>query len=321
MSRPLRIEYPGAVYHVMNRGNAFQSIFRSKDNYKSFLNILRESVSLWEIKVHAFSLMPNHYHLLIETPLGNLSRAMRHINGVYTQRYNRRWKTDGHLFRGRYKAILVEEDAYFIELLRYIHLNPVEAKLSKTPESHIWTSHRNYLRKEELPWLTTSRLLMYFGKRKNIARQKLHEFVMCGIPEQLKKQLDGNRWPSVLSSENFREWVEWNFVKNMDDKEVKYEHSAPMKLNKQRMRKILCEVLDIKWKNLIKATGREAKNKRRLAIRSLRKHQKYSYGELSKLFGNMNASNISRAINEELGNNEEIWEILELEIKNAKRKT
>jgi len=116
MARPLRVQYEGAFYHVMNRGNVRQPIFRSSEHYKVFINLLVESIVLWEIKIHSFSLLPNHYHLLIETPRANLSRAMRHINGVYTQRFNRHSHRDGHLFRGRYKAILVEEDAYLVEL-------------------------------------------------------------------------------------------------------------------------------------------------------------------------------------------------------------
>ena len=169
MPRPLRIEYPGAFYHVMNRGNARQQIFRSARDYRIFLDLLKESVEKWEIRIHGFSLMPNHYHLLMETPLGNLSRSMRHINGVYTQCYNRHWKQDGHLLRGRYKAILVEEDAYLIDLLRYIHLNPVKVGLADKPEKHSWTSHRIYLGGDGPPWLTTDRLLGYFGRRRNLA--------------------------------------------------------------------------------------------------------------------------------------------------------
>lgn len=118
MARPLRIEYSGAAYHVMNRGNAAAAIFHATDDYQLFVDLLQETVEKWSIAIHAFSLMPNHYHMLIETPLGNLQKAMKHINGLYTQRYNRRHKKDGHLFRGRYKAILVEEDAYLVELLQ-----------------------------------------------------------------------------------------------------------------------------------------------------------------------------------------------------------
>ena len=121
MSRPLRIEYPGAWYHVMNRGRRGESVFRREKDYLTFIELLKETVEMWNLRVGAYCLMPNHYHLLIQTPDANLSRCMRHINGVYTQRFNRNHLLDGQLFRGRYKAILVDADSYLLELLRYIH--------------------------------------------------------------------------------------------------------------------------------------------------------------------------------------------------------
>ncbi len=129
MSRPLRIEYPDAWYHVMNRGRRGESIFRKKEDYLTFITLLQEAGDMWNLRVWAYSLMPNHYHLLIQTPNANLSRCMRHINGVYTQRFNRSHHLDGQLFRGRYKAIFVEGDSYLLELLRYIHRNPLETGL------------------------------------------------------------------------------------------------------------------------------------------------------------------------------------------------
>ena len=126
MSRPLRIEYADAWDHVMNRGGRYDAIFEDKNDYSAFSELLKEAIDIFHIKVAAFCLMQNHYHLLIQTPEGNISRSMRHINGVYTQRYNRLKRTDGSLFRGRYKAILVDSDAYLLHLSRYIHRNPIE---------------------------------------------------------------------------------------------------------------------------------------------------------------------------------------------------
>ena len=108
MSRPLRIEYPGAWYHVMNRGRRSEKIFFVDADRQAFIQVLQEASELWNIRISAYCLMSNHYHLLVQTPDGNLSRAMRHINGVYTQRFNRRHKKEGQLFRGRYKGVLVE---------------------------------------------------------------------------------------------------------------------------------------------------------------------------------------------------------------------
>ena len=132
MSRPLRIEYPDAWYHVMNRGRRREKIFSGIKDYTLFIGLLKESCYMWHVRIGAFCLMPNHYHILIQTPEGNISRCMRHINGVYTQRFNRIHGCDGPLFRGRYKSILVEAETYLLELLRYIHRNPLKAGLAES---------------------------------------------------------------------------------------------------------------------------------------------------------------------------------------------
>jgi putative transposase len=120
----------------MNRGRARQNIFHTASDFEQFLATLEEASSRFSIEVHAYCLMTNHYHLLIKTPLGNLQRAMRHIGGVYTQRYNRSHRTDGSLFRGRYKSILVDSDEYLLHLSKYIHLNPVEAQMVEHLDSY-----------------------------------------------------------------------------------------------------------------------------------------------------------------------------------------
>ena len=298
MSRPIRIQYSGAVYHVMNRGNARQDIFKNPDHYELFLRCLAETVDLWGLKLHAFSLMPNHYHCLIETPMGNLSRAMRHLNHVYTQRFNRLTKRDGHLFRGRYKSILVEEDAYLVELMRYIHLNPVKAGLVGSPEQHRWTSHRFYLTGNGPDCLTTSRLLNYFGRRKNRARRKFHEFVMEGVPVELEKHLSGRRWPSVLSSENFEEWIRWNFTKDLDDEQIEYVSAHCCKISEHSLKRVLCQLLETDALSLKDPRGRKQQKKRAQAIWFYRHHLKWGYKEISKQFG-ITPSRISKILHHE----------------------
>ena len=125
MARPLRIEYPGAFYHVMNRGQSRRNIFIEDKGRQSFLDLLAEIVRLWKVKIYAYCLMDNHYHVLLSTPAGGLSRAMRHLDGIYTQRFNRAHHRDGPLFRGRYKAILIDAEEYFLSVVRYIHQNPL----------------------------------------------------------------------------------------------------------------------------------------------------------------------------------------------------
>lgn len=171
MARPLRIEFPGAWYHVMNRGLGRRQIFQSDDDRQRFLDLLGETFQIFQIEIHAYSLMDNHYHLLVHTPLGGLGRAMRHLNGIYTQRFNKALKTDGPLFRGRYKALLVESEEYLTELVRYIHLNPVKAGLCIDPKEHPWTSHVSYLQPKKKPsWLMTHEILGRFGSTERVAR-------------------------------------------------------------------------------------------------------------------------------------------------------
>jgi REP element-mobilizing transposase RayT len=142
VSRPLRIEYPGAVYHVTARGNAREAIFNDDSDRKTFLGVLGKIIERYNWLCHAYCLMGNHYHLLIETPDGNLSRGMRQLNGIYTQTFNRRHRRVGHVLQGRFKAILVEKDSYLLELCRYIVLNPVRANRVKHPKHYAWSSYR-----------------------------------------------------------------------------------------------------------------------------------------------------------------------------------
>jgi putative transposase len=133
MTRPVRIEFSGALYHVTSRGDRKEAIYEDDVDRERFLEILGEVVRVWNWTCHAFCLMTNHYHLVIETPDGNLSKGMRQLNGVYTQASNRRHGRVGRLFQGRYKAILVDGDAYLLELTRYVVLNPVRAGMFRHP--------------------------------------------------------------------------------------------------------------------------------------------------------------------------------------------
>ena len=168
MSRPLRIQYPDAWYHVMNRGRRAEAVFSDKQDYQGFVDLLQETCEMWDVRIAAYCLMPNHYHLLMQTPQANLSRSMRHINGIYTQRYNRRHSCDGQLFRGRYKSILVEQDSYLLQLMRYIHKNPVKAGLAENPGGYAWSSHRAYLSNaKKWDWVSTDFILSMLTPGKN----------------------------------------------------------------------------------------------------------------------------------------------------------
>ena len=178
MSSPLRIEYSNAFYHVMNRGAGRQKIYLIDDDYDMFLEAVKESARFFNVRILSYCLMPNHYHLLIQTPKANLSRAMRHLNGVYTQRFNRYHKKDGPLFRGRYKAILIQADEYLTHLIRYIHLNPIQANPTGDLSAFPWTSHKQYLKGEDLaPWLHVRLGLAFFSNPLKQALKNYREFI------------------------------------------------------------------------------------------------------------------------------------------------
>ncbi|MGC2062405.1 MAG: transposase [Thermodesulfovibrionales bacterium] len=182
MARPLRIEYAGAFYHITARGNERKEIFRDDKDRERFLGYLETAVGRYKAVIYVYCLMGNHYHLLLSTPMGNLSQIMRHINGGYTTYFNKRHKRFGHLFQGRYKAILVDADPYAGELSRYIHLNPVRANMVRKAEQYKWSSYAVYIDKiKSSRWLTIDWLLQYFGKKTSDARTAYRFFVEAAV--------------------------------------------------------------------------------------------------------------------------------------------
>ncbi|MCZ6874850.1 MAG: transposase [bacterium] len=178
------MEYPGAIYHVTSRGNAQITIYADDADRGRFLQTLAEVVAKHHWLCHAYCLMGNHYHLLIETPEGNLSTGMRQLNGVYTQGFNRRHACVGHLFQGRYKAILVDRDPYLLVLCRYVVLNPLRAGMVAEPGAYVWSSHRATVGTEPRPeFLTTDWLLGQFSSDQRDAQARYMRFVMDGMKQ------------------------------------------------------------------------------------------------------------------------------------------
>lgn len=201
MARPLRIEYSGAVYHVTSRGNAQQDIYLGDEDRLRFLKIVRQVVDRFNWVCHAYCLMANHYHLLIETVDPTLSRGMRHLNGVYTQAFNRRHRRVGHVFQGRFKAILVERDAYLLELSRYVVLNPVRAKMVRAAKDWPWSSYCVTAGLSENTGLVSSDCLSaQFGRDRREAQRGYRQFVAQGSGLSPWEELKGQIY---LGSESF----------------------------------------------------------------------------------------------------------------------
>lgn len=209
MSRPLRIFYPGAFYHITARGNERKEIFKSTQDRVRFLSYLESAHKRYGALIHGYCLMDNHYHLLLETPGENLSQIMHHINGAYTIYYNVKRKRSGHLFQGRYRAIVVEKDEYCLELSRYIHLNPVRAGIVESVEEYPWSSYLSYIgKREEQEWLETGYVLAYFGKRPGTARRKYSEFVGEAIGKSMDDPLKQVHASTILGGAYFIAWVQ-----------------------------------------------------------------------------------------------------------------
>jgi len=202
MARPLRIEFAGALYHITSRGDGQEAIYLSDVDRHLHLNVLADTCERFNWLCHAYCLMGNHYHLLMETPDANLSKGMRHLNGVYTQRFNQTHNHVGHVFQGRYKAILVDKENYLLELTRYIVLNPVRAQMVRAAVDWPWSSYRAVAGMAEAPdWLGVDWLLSAFDANSAKAIEAFRQFVADGDRQpspwqKLKNQI-------YLGSENF----------------------------------------------------------------------------------------------------------------------
>jgi REP element-mobilizing transposase RayT len=229
MARPLRIEYPDAWYHVMNRGRRHEEIFLDFRDYQAFIDLLKAVSVMFNAQIAAYALMPNHYHLLLRTPEGNINRIMRHVGGVYTQTFNRRHGHDGQLFRGRYKAILVDEDEYLLGLVRYIHHNPLKAGMVKTLEEYDWISHRGYLFDDEAwVWLYREPVLKEFSNRLDEARNGYRRFMAQDDDERVERAFSRMNLPAFLGGKEFISKIKERFFLAKTNREVPTaKHLAP----------------------------------------------------------------------------------------------
>jgi REP element-mobilizing transposase RayT len=193
MSRPLRLEFPDALYHITSRGDRREDIYEDAVDREAYLKILASVITQFNWVCYAYCLMGNHYHLLIQTPDGNLSKGMRQLNGVYTQFYNRQHRKTGHLYQGRYKAILVDQDSYLLELSRYIVLNPVKAGIVQRVAQWPWSSYPAMVGDCESPeWLTSDFVLSQFAKQRKVAIKRYINFVEAGVK-------NGPIWSQVIN--------------------------------------------------------------------------------------------------------------------------
>lgn len=279
MTRPLRLEFAGALYHVTSRGDRHEDIYEVDKNRERFLSILGEVCDTYHWVTHSYCLMTNHYHLLIETPDANLSKGMRQLNGVYTQYFNRFHSRVGHVFQGRYKAILVDRNNYLLELTRYIVLNPVRAGMVRSAQDWNWSSYRSTVGHRDCPsWLSTGWLLAAFGRRKSSAIEAYKRFVSEGKGQPSPWQ--GLNSQVYLGDEKFVEKMKRLIA---DDKDLS-EIPSPQRKNVPKSLKIYAEVA----------------GSRDIAILNAYASGGYSMKEIGEYFG-LHYSRVSRIVKKAKG--------------------
>ena len=275
MARPLRLEFSGALYHVTSRGDRREDIYLTDNDRNAFLKILGEVCERYNWIVHAYCLMDNHYHILIETPDGNLSKGMRHLNGVYTQYFNRTHKRVGHVYQGRYKAIIIQKENYLLEVARYIVLNPVRAYMVRTENDWQWSSYRSTLGHSRPPvWLNTNWIIAHFSKNQSTARERYRRFVAEGnnqpsIWEKLRNQV-------YIGDADYIEQIQANVTSESDLGEIPARQRQAMPKS-------------------IEYYARKYKDRDR-AIRAAYQSGGYSLKELGIYFG-LHYSSVSRIVN------------------------
>lgn len=295
MSRPLRIEYPGAWYHVMNRGRRGEDVFSDREDFVTFLAVLQEAALMFDARVAAYCLMSNHYHFLLQTPAGNLSRVMRHINGVYTQRYNRRWNTDGQLFRGRFKSILVEEDAYLLQLLRYIHKNPIRANLVKNIREYPWSSHQGYVSNaKKWDWLHKHFLLEMFSDRPFVAKKIYREFVADEDSPEILSFFGKKNVASLFGSTDFIQWIKKKYY--LEKKHDEVPESKILSPTIAEIKKTVCDAYSVDEQALLQTRRGYLNEPRVISMYLGRKLAGLSLTELGSAFSTRKYSSVGSVI-------------------------
>jgi putative transposase len=290
MARPLRIQYPGAFYHVTCRGNERRDIFRDDEDRKTFLRFLFQSLNIYSVKLYAYVLMSNHFHFLVETQVANLAEFMRHFNITYTGYFNRRHRRVGHLYQGRYKSILVEKEVYLSTISRYIHLNPIRLKSFRKVSSkekietlmdYPWSSLPGYLDKSRQEALTDYSLVLadYGGDTKN-GRDAYRKQLFSDIDETIdvKGDICGQ---SILGGDDFINLVKEKYL----GKEEKREQPAVRSIRNYQQKEAILAIIERETGKDLEALKNEKGDLRRLAMDVLYRHGGMKGAAIGELLG------------------------------------
>jgi len=295
MARPLRVEYPGAVYHVINRSNTGDKLYRNNRDRAKFLSYLEKAVERFSLKIHTYCLMSNHFHILLETQLPNLSQSVQWVNVSYAGYFNRKYNRHGHLFHGRFKSILVDADNYLKLLSRYIHLNPVRAGFVERPVDYVWSSYQAFAGKvKEAEWLEINWLLSQFGKQRKEAIENYISFVEAIDAEQLVNPGQNLAGGFILGSPDFIDWVKESFLSNRaDDKEIPQLRQLKPMTTVEMIIKAVCNEFNCDEAFLLNK-GRKRNIARDTAIYLARDLSGNPGKALGEYFGNISGAAITR---------------------------
>ena len=257
-----------------------------------FTELLKETSEMWNIRVAAYCLMPNHYHMLLQTPEANLSRSMRHLNGVYTQRYNSRHKCDGQLFRGRYKSILIDTDSYLLQAVRYIHRNPLEAGLTDKMDSYQWSSHRGYISiAKRWDWLHKNHILSMLSKTRKDWLLYYRKWVSVGERDEVSEKIGGTKWPVCLGPQTFIDRIKERYGKEKMNRDV--PTSRELLPDKIRILEEVCKAYDTTTAEIMKMRRGKMNEARNTAIYLTRKLRRDTLKEIGQQFHIDNDSTVS----------------------------
>lgn len=313
MGRSLRIEYPCALYHITSRGNEKKKIFVSDEDRLKFLGIIEDYHDRYGILIHSYVLMDNHYHLILETPQGNLLKVMHGINSGYTGYFNRKYKRTGHLFQGRYKAILVEKDNYLIELSRYVHLNPVRAKAVERPEQYKWSSYCGYIGKRERnAWIEYAWVLSQFSNDSKKAMREYKGFVEEGLLKEIPPPLKDIHGQIVLGGGQFIEKIKKMLTGQELSRDITERKRFKMLPDPDKIIKEVAAAFGVD-KDIIKGKGQRSNTARNAAIYFVQRYTGLKNEEIGEIFGGIHYSAVSKAswrLKQEMADNKQVEKLI-----------
>ena len=291
MARPLRIEYEGAFYHVTSRGNERKRIFSAKTDYHQFKSYLKEAQKKYRYHLHSYVFMPNHYHLIIETPEGNLSKIMQYINGSYTNFFNRRTHRSGHLFQGRYKAILVDVGRYLLQLSRYIHLNPVRAGLVEQPQNYPHSSYNSFISKKGEEIITRELIWGMISKDERYGPSRYRSFVERELEGESENPLEDVYAGAVLGEKSFIRAALDRLKDNVYRREeVSYRKALQRRYKAEEIVELISEHFGISVEEFCGCKD----HRRSLLIHLLKNQTAMTNKEIGEFVGSLSYSGVSR---------------------------